>query len=101
MLFIKSPVIIFLTLFIIFDVLIAAAPLYSETVNIVGNGLPIGTLPTAISESGIKEIQLAQFLENLEVSFFTGGSANITKWGINGYSNNSIETVRKVVTMST
>jgi hypothetical protein len=100
MLSIKSPAVIFLILSTISDVFVGAAPLCSETVDIAGSGLPIRTLPTAISESGIREIQLAQFFENLEVSFFTGGSGNITKWDIDGYSNNSIETVRKVVAVS-
>jgi hypothetical protein len=101
MLSFKSLTVIFWTLSTIFDVYVGAAPPCPETIDIAGGGLPNGAFPTAISESGIKEIQLALFLENLEVSFFTGGSANITNWGIGGYSNDSIEIVRKVAAVST
>ncbi|KAF2181008.1 hypothetical protein K469DRAFT_692524 [Zopfia rhizophila CBS 207.26] len=84
------------SLYIAFSALVDAAPLCPKTINTAGGGLPNTTLPAAVSEGGIKEIQLAQFLENLEVSFFTAGSANITKWGTNGYSNDSIEIVSKI-----
>lgn len=57
---------------------------------------PNTTLPSTITECGIREIQLAQFLENLEVDFFTTGFANITAWGTTSYSNNSAEIVGKI-----
>ncbi len=75
----KSPSIIFSTLSPIFSILVVVVSLYQETVDLVGDELPNSTLPAVISDHGIKEIQVAQFLKNLEVSFFTGGSTNITK----------------------
>jgi hypothetical protein len=61
-----------------------------------GGGLPNTKLPSSVTQTGIREIQLAQFLENLEVDFFTKGSANITGWGTTGYSNDSAEIVGKI-----
>ncbi|KAF2186049.1 hypothetical protein K469DRAFT_687464 [Zopfia rhizophila CBS 207.26] len=78
------------------NVLVDAALLCPETIITAGGELPNTTLPAAISGSGIQEIQLAQFLENLEVSFFTVNSANIKKWDRGGYSNDSIEIVSKI-----
>jgi hypothetical protein len=75
--------------------LIRAAPLCPE-IDMAGGSLPNTTLPSTLSESGIREIQLAQFLDNLEVDFFTTGYANITAWGTTGYSNDSAEIVGKV-----
>jgi hypothetical protein len=57
-------------------------------------------LPTTLSPSGLKEIKLAQFLKNLEFSFFTAGSVNISEWGSNGYSNNITVSVDKIATVS-
>ncbi|KAH8704538.1 ferritin-like domain-containing protein [Phaeosphaeriaceae sp. PMI808] len=78
------------------EFLVSAAPLCPETIDMAGGGLPNTTLPSAVSERGIREIQLAQFLENLEVEFFTAGFANITDWGTTGYSNNSAKIVGKI-----
>jgi hypothetical protein len=87
---------IFLSLFGFSTVLVSAAPLCPETIATAGGGLPNTTLPTTVSKSGIREIQLAQFLENLEVDFFTTGFANITAWGTTSYSNKSAEIVGKI-----
>jgi hypothetical protein len=96
----KNSGVIFPSLSIAFGVLVGAAPLYPKTINVAGGGLPNSKLPIVVSESGIRDIQLAQFLENLEVSFFTAGSSNITKWGTSGYSNDSIEIVSKIAAVS-
>jgi len=83
-----------------FGVLVSGAPLCPDIISTAGGGLPNGTLPPAVSQSGIKEIQLALFLENLEVSFFTAGVANISRWGTNGYANDSMEIVNKIAAVS-
>jgi hypothetical protein len=53
-----------------------------------------------VSKNAIKELQLAYFLENLKVSFFNVDLINLMSWGTNGYSNNTVKTVRKVATVS-
>jgi hypothetical protein len=55
-------------------------------------------LPT-LSSKGIREIQRANFIKNLEVSFFANGLANISEWGTNGYSNSSAGIIAKVVSV--
>ena len=80
--------------------LVSAAPLCPETIDMAGGGLPNTTLPSIVSESGIREIQLAQFLENLEVELFTTGFTNITDWGTTAFSNNSAEIVGKIAAVS-
>ena len=57
-------------------------------------------MPPSISASAVKDFQLALFLENLEVSFFQAGLADITKWGANRYPNDTIEIVTKVAAVS-
>ncbi|KAH7111070.1 ferritin-like domain-containing protein [Dendryphion nanum] len=85
-----------ISLFGLSTFLVSATPLCPETIDVAGGGLPNSTLPSTVSESGIREIQLAQFLENLEVEFFTTGLTNITDWGTTGYSNNSVEIVGRI-----
>jgi hypothetical protein len=76
--------------------LASAAPLCPDTIDMAGGGLLNTTLPSMVSKSGIREIQLAQFLENLEVDFFTTGFMNLTDWGTAGYSEDSAEVVGKI-----
>jgi hypothetical protein len=78
----------------------APAPLCPELIKTAGGGLPNITLPATVSQSALKEIQLAQFLENVEVNFFSTGSANITEWGTGGYSNDTIDIVSKIAAVS-
>jgi hypothetical protein len=56
--------------------------------------------PSSISTSAVKGIQLALFLENLEMSFFQTGLTNITKWSTTGYPNDTIEVVTGVAAVS-
>jgi hypothetical protein len=80
--------------------LVSSAPCL-ETATTAGGGVPpAGILPAEISDFGIKNIQLTQFLENLEVSFFSAGSANISEWGADGFANSSIDTVIRVAAVS-
>ncbi|KAF2452291.1 hypothetical protein BDY21DRAFT_294965 [Lineolata rhizophorae] len=76
--------------------LVSAAPLCPETIDMAGGGLPNTTLPSTVSDSGVREIQLAQFLEILKVEFFTARFTNVTDWGKTDYSNNSAEIVGKI-----
>jgi hypothetical protein len=73
-----------------------ATPLTSVTIEMAGGGLPNTTLPRIITTSGTREIQLAQFLENLEVSFFTQGVVNISSWGTSGYRNDSTKLLSRI-----
>jgi hypothetical protein len=59
--------------------LAAAAPLCSNVTDVAGGGLPNGGRPLLISPVAVKDLQLALFLENLEVSFFSSSLSNITK----------------------
>jgi hypothetical protein len=65
-----------------------------------GGGPPNVQIPTTVSTNAIKELQLTHFFKNLEVSFFNDGLTNLMSWGTNGYSNDTVETVRKVAAMS-
>ncbi|KAH8726694.1 ferritin-like domain-containing protein [Phaeosphaeriaceae sp. PMI808] len=67
-------------------------------IGIAGGGLPNSPLPVEISVGGAKDVQLTQFLENLEVSFFSAASTNLSIWGNEGYSNNSLGTVNRIAT---
>src|SRR4051794_32508497 len=72
-----------------------------QTEGIAGGGPPNSALPSQISRNGIKNIQLAQFIENMEASFFSTGSLNISDWGSDGYSNSSIDTINRIAAVST
>ena len=56
-----------------------AAPLCSETIDTAGGGPPNSGVLTVISAGAIKELQLAYFLENLEVLFFNTSLTDIIK----------------------
>jgi hypothetical protein len=53
----------------------------SDVVVAAGGGIPDTGVPTLISQNAIKDLQLALFLENLEVDFFRNGLENLTTWG--------------------
>jgi len=80
--------------------LAAAAPLCSNVTHVAGGGLPNSGRPLLLSPAAVKDLQLALFLENLEVSYFSSGLSNITKWGTNGHPNDTIEVVSKVAAVS-
>jgi hypothetical protein len=80
--------------------LVAAAPLCNNTTDVAGGSSPDFGMPSSISTSAVKGFQLALFLENLELSFFQAGLANVTKWSANGYPNDTIEVVTKVAAVS-
>ena len=77
-----------------------AAPLCSETIDTAGGGPPNSRVPTVISAGAIKELQLAYFLENLEVLFFNTSLMDIIKWGTSEYYNDTIEIVTKIAAVS-
>jgi hypothetical protein len=78
-----------------------AAPPCSESIDAAGGGPPNNGMPTVISASAIKDLQLANFLENIEVAFFNASLANLTEWGISRFPNYTIEVVRKIAAVST
>ena len=80
--------------------LLASCTPYSDAATTAGGGPPNSPVPAEISVSGAKDIQLTEFLENLEVSFFSAGSANLSNWGTDGYSNSSINTVNRIAAVS-
>ena len=79
--------------------LVTAMPC-SQVRATAGGGPPNGQIPTMVSKNAIKELQLAHFLENLKVSVFNVGLINLTNWGTDGFSNDTVETVRKVAAVS-
>ncbi len=95
-----SPLAVSSLFFTIPYVFAQVTPLCPDIIFTAGGGLPNTTLPNTVSASGIGEIQLAQFLENLEVEFFTVGAANLTSWGTAGFSNDSAEIVTKIAAVS-
>jgi hypothetical protein len=86
------------TIPLFFAALASCAP-YPNT-SIAGGGPPNSPLPAEISVNGAKDVQLTQFLKNLEVSFFSAGSTNLSKWDTEGYSNSSINTVNRISAVS-
>jgi len=82
-----------------FGVLASCAPCLDAEIT-AGGGPPNSPIPAEISVNGAKDIQLTQFLENLEVSFFSAGSANLSTWGTDGYSNSSLDTVNRIAAVS-
>lgn len=65
-----------------------------------GGGLPNSGRPLLLSPAAVKDLQLALFLENLELAYFSSGLSNITTWGTSGYPNDTIEVVSKVAAVS-
>jgi hypothetical protein len=55
------------------------APLYSNNANIASSGLLNSVRPLALSSATVKDLQLALFLENLKVFYFSSGLLNIIK----------------------
>jgi hypothetical protein len=85
--------------FIALGNLVTAMPC-SQVRATAGGGPPNGQIPTMVSKNAIKELQLAHFLENLKVSFFNVGLINLMNWGTDGFSNDTVETVKKVAAVS-
>jgi hypothetical protein len=69
------------------------APICHNVTDIAGGGPPNIEAPLFLSQNAILELQVANFLENLEAFFFVDGLKNITTWGINGYPDDTIEVV--------
>lgn len=85
--------------FVALGSLVTAMPC-SQVRASAGGGPPNGQIPTMVSKNAIQELQLAHFLENLKVSFFNVGLTNLMSWGTNGFSNDTVRTVRKVAAVS-
>ncbi|MCJ1285719.1 hypothetical protein MMC26_005060 [Xylographa opegraphella] len=68
----------------------------TEVVSIAGGGVPDGPLPSALSKSALNDIQVANFLENLESAFFQAAVTNITAWGTTGFPDDTLDIVRRV-----
>ncbi|KZF21429.1 hypothetical protein L228DRAFT_212327 [Xylona heveae TC161] len=74
------------------------APLSLQDQVVAGGGVPdIPPPPSPLTKSEAQNIQLANFLENLEVNFFSQGLANITSWGVGDYPFNIVDIVTKIV----
>lgn len=71
--------------------LAATIPLCSDTIDIAGGGTPNSENSTVISTKAMKELQLAVFLENLQVSLFNTGLTNLTGWNMSGYTNDTFQ----------
>ena len=80
--------------------LIAIAPLCSNVINIASSSLLSNSQLLLLFLAAIKDLQLALFLENLEVSYFSSGLSNITKQGTNRYLNDTIKVISKVAVIS-
>ena len=78
-----------------------AAPLCSQTIEAAGGGIPNVKAPTTISTGAAKELQLAYFLKNLEVSFFSTNLPNTTAQEISKLPNGTIEIISRIAAVST
>jgi hypothetical protein len=56
-----------------------AAPLCFNDANVASSSLPNSVKPLALSLTTVKDLQLALFLENLKVSYFSSSLLNIIK----------------------
>ena len=71
----------------------APAPLVTGTnlppniAHQAGGGLPNQPGTPQVSQNGLENFQLANFLENLESAFFQEGLMNYTRWGTGGQTN--------------
>ena len=65
-------------------------PLCSETIDIAGGGIPDSETSTPISIEALKEVQLAVFLENLQVFLFNTILNNLTGGNMSEYTNNTL-----------
>jgi hypothetical protein len=75
---------------------------FSFAALVIGTLCPQAELLPGMSPYGVKGILLAQFLENLEFSFFSTGAANISKWGAENSSSSSvIDSIEGIVMVST
>ncbi|MCJ1397864.1 hypothetical protein MMC11_001060 [Xylographa trunciseda] len=70
--------------------------LSADVVLIAGGNVPNAGFPTALSESTINDIQVANFLENLESAFFQAAVTNITTWGTTGFPDDTLDIIRRV-----
>lgn len=77
------------------------APPCPESIDTAGGGPPNDGMPTVISAGAIKELQLANFLENMEVSFFNASLTNLTEWDTSRFPNDTIGVVSKIAAVST
>jgi hypothetical protein len=89
---------IFAAISLSFATLASCAP--CPATEVAGGGPPNSPVPAEISVSGAKDVQLTQFLENLEVQFFSAASTNLTNWETEGYSNSSLDTVNRITAVS-
>jgi hypothetical protein len=90
----------FATIALSFATFARCAPFPFPDIGIAGGGPPNSPVPVEISVSGAKDVQLTQFLENLEVSFFYAASTNLSNWDTAGYSNSSLDTVNRITAVS-
>ena len=88
---------IFAAISLSFATLSSCAP--CPDIEVAGGGPPNSPVPAEISVSGAKDVQLTQF-ENLEVSFFSTASTNLSNWDTKGYSNSSLDTVNRITAVS-
>lgn len=61
-----------------------------------GGDAPNAPLTAYITDTVIAQFWIANFLENLEASFFAAGAENLSEWGTEGYPAGTLEVVRKV-----
>ncbi|MCJ1383736.1 hypothetical protein MMC17_006850 [Xylographa soralifera] len=68
----------------------------AEVVATAGGGVPNIPPPSSLSKSTLNDIQVANFLENLESAFFQAAVTNITAWGTTGFPDDTLDIIRHV-----
>ncbi|MCJ1294845.1 hypothetical protein MMC34_006404 [Xylographa carneopallida] len=68
----------------------------TEVALTAGGGVPNTPFPSTLSKSTLNDIQVANFLENLESAFFHAAVTNLTGWGTTGFPDDTLDLIRRV-----
>lgn len=61
-----------------------------------GGNVPNAGLPPSLSKATLNDLQIANFLENLESAFFQAAVNNITEWGTAGFPDDTLDIIKRV-----
>ena len=71
-----------------------------EVISRAGGAVPNSGFPPTLSKSTLNDIQVANFLENLESAFFQAAVTNITAWGTAGFPDGTLDIIQRVAAVS-
>ncbi|MCJ1473415.1 hypothetical protein MMC13_002066 [Lambiella insularis] len=76
-------------------------PLSPALISEAGGDVPNAELPSSLSQATLNDIQVANFLENLESAFFEAAVTNLTQWGTAGFPDDTLDIVKRVAAQET